>query len=85
MKEQRELTYGEKLVGIKFNPSNQSEVDEIKKLMAQAIDILNKEYDYRESKGEEQSYVSSHGIFNAAIADLLRAQMMAVKYLTNRY
>lgn len=37
--EQRNLTYGEKAVGLTFNPSNDETVDQIKKLYAEIIDI----------------------------------------------
>lgn len=37
----RELTYGEKQVGITFNPSNKPEVDHIKLLAGELIDKLN--------------------------------------------
>jgi len=33
----RELTYGEKAVGLKFNPSGDGDVDRIKKLYAEII------------------------------------------------
>ena len=40
----RELTFGEKAVGLTFNPSNHEQVQAIKEAFAKAIDLLN---DYR--------------------------------------
>ena len=38
--ETRELTFGEKAVGVSFNPSKMPEVDEVKKNFAALIDTL---------------------------------------------
>jgi len=39
----RELSYGEKLVGINFNPSSDNKVDRVKALCAELADIINQE------------------------------------------
>jgi hypothetical protein len=36
-----ELTFGEKMVGLDFNPSNNPKVDEVKGLYARIIDMMN--------------------------------------------
>ena len=36
-----ELTFGEKAVGLTFNPSNNEDVQELKELYAKIIDKLN--------------------------------------------
>lgn len=38
---QRELSFGEKAVGLKFNPSNNDSVGQIKQKFANIIDVLN--------------------------------------------
>jgi hypothetical protein len=38
---QRELTYDEKAVGLTFNSSNDENVDKVKKLYAEIIDLCN--------------------------------------------
>lgn len=38
--QQREMTFGEKAVGLTFNPSNNVEVQEIKEQCAKLIDFL---------------------------------------------
>jgi hypothetical protein len=38
---ERELTFGEKAVGLTFNPSNNPEVDAIKRTCANAIDVIH--------------------------------------------
>jgi hypothetical protein len=73
---QRELTFGEKLVGLNFNPSTNSKVDEVKKLFAKAADILNEENISRESSQFSQR------IFSHAVMEILNAQMNSVKFLT---
>lgn len=39
---QKDLTYGEKAVGLTFNPSGNEEVQKAKELYAQIIDLCNK-------------------------------------------
>ena len=38
---ERELTFGEKAVGLTFNPSGDEKVHKAKQLMAEALDLLN--------------------------------------------
>ena len=38
---QRELTFGEKAVGLTFNPSNDPTVQRVKELYAEIIDLMN--------------------------------------------
>jgi hypothetical protein len=45
MNEERTLTFGEKAVGLSFNPSGMSDVDKLKKAYAEIIDHMN---DFRE-------------------------------------
>lgn len=70
---QREMTYGEKLVGLNFNPSGDEDVNKVKKLLAEAIDIVRN----RDNISEVHMTLK-----NRATNDLLEAQMMAVKAIT---
>ena len=41
---QQELTFGQKAVGLSFNPSGEDNVTKAKQLMAEAIDLLEKDH-----------------------------------------
>lgn len=74
--EQRELTYGEKAVGLTFNPSGDAKVhDEVKRLFAQIIDICA-EIRTEAGQGEKGRLLS------VAITEAQTAQMWAVKGIT---
>ena len=77
---QRELTFGEKLVGLTFNPSNDDKVGKAKMLCAELADLLKNEYDMRETGG-----TLSERLYNHAIGEILNAQMNVVKVLTLKY
>jgi len=68
-------TFGEKAVGLSFNPSNDDQVSQCKKQVANEIDRMN---DLRNSSasGEQKRLCS------VAITELQSAQMWAVKALT---
>ena len=55
--ERRELTYGEKLVGISFKPSNNEKVDRIKRLCAELADIVN-DYHFDREEGHSRLFIS---------------------------
>lgn len=71
---QRELTFGEKAVGLTFNPSGDENVQKVKELYAQIIDICN---DIRGEHRDEKSRLLS-----VAITQAQQAQMWAVKAIT---
>jgi len=75
----RELTFGEKLVGLTFNPSGDQKVQKAKELCAQLADLLHEDYHEGES-----SYLKNV-LYNHTIAEILNAQMNAVKVLTLKY
>ena len=75
----RELTYGEKQVGLTFNPGWDTKVKRIKELYASIIDII---YDDRCWK-EMTSMKADH--YSDAVTDAVKAQMMAVKAITFKY
>lgn len=85
MEEEKELTYGEKLVGLNFNPGNFPEVDRIKKHYAEIIDILNKQ---RENIKVDTILLDPPKtselprLLSIAITEAQSSQMWAVKAIT---
>lgn len=70
-----ELSYGEKAVGLTFNPSNDSTVQSVKLAYAGVIDTLNNLRTSTED-GEQKRLLS------VAITEAQGAQMWAVKAIT---
>lgn len=77
----RELTFGEKLVGLTFNPSNDDKVSKAKQLCADLADLLHD--DVYAGSGELTS-LQSH-LYHHTIGEILNAQMNVVKVLTLKY
>ena len=69
-----ELTFGQKAVGISFNPGGNPDVNEIKALYAQIIDKLN------ELRGADRNEKAR--LLSVAITEAQGAQMWAVKGIT---
>ena len=69
------MSYGEKAVGLDFNPSGDPKVKRLKELYAEIIDILN---DSRGGNGEGPR------LWSIAITEAQGAQMWAVKAATWR-
>lgn len=72
---QRELSFGEKAMGVSFNPSGDEKVAKLKSLYAEIADILN---DDRGDNRDERARLSS-----VAITEAQGAQMWAVKAVTS--
>lgn len=72
--EAQSLTFGQKAVGLSFNPSGDEKVQKAKELYAQIIDLLN---DVRGEQRSEQARLAS-----VAITEAQTAQMWAVKAIT---
>ena len=72
-------TFGQRLVGITFNPSNDPKVQRAKELCAELADLVSDEYNSKES-----SYLSK-ALYDHTIGEILNAQMNAVKVLTLKY
>ena len=88
----RELTFGEKLVGLTFNPSGDKKIQRAKELCAELADLLNNDYHnpYYEGdldKGIAPGYVDQlkESMFQHTIGEILNAQMNVVKLLTYKY
>lgn len=76
--ENSELTFGQRAVGLKFNPSNDDQVGRIKQLYADVIDELHNERMTTED-GEVKRLCS------VAITEAQGAQMWAVKAITWKF
>jgi hypothetical protein len=72
---QRELTFGEKAVGLNFNPANDATVQKIKEQCALVIDTLN-DLRVQSEDGEVKRMLS------VAITEVQTAQMWGVKAAT---
>ena len=77
--ETRELTFGEKLVGLTFNPSGDVNVQRAKELCAELADLVKDEFTQSECSALQRQ------LFDHAIGEILNAQMNAVKVLTFKY
>ena len=69
------LTFGQKAVGVSFNPSKNPDVDRIKQVFANAIDQMDA-FRKKSESAEAKRYAS------IAITDAESACMRAVKALT---
>ena len=74
----RELSYGEKAVGVTFNPSGDAAVTKIKALYAEIIDECAKA---REDAGPGEKA----RLLSVAITEAQTAQMWAVKGITYKF
>lgn len=73
------MTFGQKLVGITFNPSNDDKVGRAKQLCAELMDLVNEERENRETTQLESI------LYNHTVGEILNAQMNVVKLLTLKY
>jgi len=78
--ESRELTFGEKLVGLTFNPSGDEKIQRAKELCAELADLIYKDYDDKEEVSDFCDYLYKH-----TLGEILNAQMNIVKLLTFKY
>ena len=76
-------SFGDVLVGRKFNPSNDSIVDKLKYHFSEIANIINEHSENNEldSKDKNKGIISS-SIYLSCISDILKAQMMSVKFVT---
>jgi hypothetical protein len=80
----RELTFGEKAVGLTFNPSGDAKVNKAKQLMADALDLLKEVESQKNDGSKAVSAVSwEANVFRTiAFNKIIDAQMSLVKYIT---
>lgn len=74
-----QLSFGQKLVGLAFNPSGDSKVNRIKELAAEMADLIT------EVNNQQEISHLSKTFYDGAIGRILDAQMYSVKFLTNKY
>ena len=74
------LSFGEQLVGLTFNPSGDPKVQRAKELCAELADLLNS---HDESSQPTTDFAQR--LFSHAVGEILNAQMNVVKVLTFKY
>jgi len=74
----KQLTFGEKLVGIGFNPSADPKVQRAKEICAELANMIN---DHMHETKDESSALQ-YALYHHAVGEILNAQMTAVKLLT---
>lgn len=74
--EEKIFSFGEILVGVEFNPSNDDKVAEVKQKFAEIANLLKDEYN-NHTKSPVKSLVFDH-----AVGEILNAQMSVVKLIT---
>jgi hypothetical protein len=79
LQNQRPMSFGEKLVGLTFNPSNDDKVSKAKRLCAELMDLVDSEMQSRENS-RLSNYLYTH-----TVGEILNAQMNVVKVLTLNY
>ena len=75
--ERQELTYGQKLIGIDFNPSGDPNITKVKQLAADMADVLHDNCNCESEQGKL--------IYEQASVAILQAQMLVIKSLTFKY
>lgn len=77
------LTFGQKAVGLTFNPSGDPKVIKAQQLLAEAIDLLEEVHQEKTNNGEATSWYRN--VFRTeAFNQLVNASSSLVKYLTWR-
>jgi hypothetical protein len=77
---QRELSFGERLVGLTFNPSGDEKVNTAKRLCADLADLI-----HEDNKQHGDQSALRDPLYAHTIGEILNAQMNAVKLLTLKY
>ena len=76
----QQLSFGQKLVGINFNPSVDDRGSIVKGLFAQIVDIVDDNSNPNEEKTRLSILLRDH-----TLGEILNAQMNVVKLLTLKY
>ena len=75
------LTFGQKAVGLNFNPSGDENVTKAKQLSADLIDLVEEHKEKVSSQGIQLSWITN--VFRtAAFNAVITAQLAVVKFLT---
>lgn len=75
-----EISRGEALIGINYNPSINGEVETIKRACAYLIDVIEK---HREEHGQHGTLTADRELLmNHAITEIINAQMNVEKVIT---
>ena len=74
----KQLTFGEKLVGIGFNPSADPKVQRAKEICAELANMIHEHMHETLTESSDLKCV----IYQHALGEILNAQMNAVKLLT---
>lgn len=72
MSNEKQLTKGQELVGVTFNPSNSEKVDRVKQLYSEIADIVYEMLDERET-------VEGINVCNTALEKIVTAKMWTVE------
>lgn len=75
----RIMSFGEKLVGLTFNPENNEKVYKAKELCAELANLI-----YNDHKEQEATDLYDQ-LYHHTIGQILNAQMNVVKILTLKY
>ena len=79
---ERDLTFGEKAVGLTFNPSGDEKVNKAKQLMADALDLLQQAELEKSDYGKVTQGWEANVFRTNAFNKIVDAQMSLVKYIT---
>jgi hypothetical protein len=79
---ERDLTFGEKAVGLTFNPSGDEKVNKAKKLMADALDLLQEAELEKSDYGKITQNWEANVFRTNAFNKIVDAQTSLVKYIT---
>lgn len=79
--EEKQLSFGQRAVGLTFNPSGDAGVNKIKSLYAEIIDIMN---DFKTVEASNMDSGEHKRLASIAITEAQSGQMWAVKALTWR-
>ena len=79
---ERELSFGEKAVGLTFNPSGDEKVNKAKRLMADALDLLKEVENGKTVNGNVTPTWNSNVFKTNAFNKIVDAQIALVKYIT---
>jgi len=78
----REMTFGEKAVGLTFNSSGDVKVHKAKQLMAEALDLLKESEQEKTDNGKKMQAWEANVFRTNAFTKIIDAKMALVQYIT---